>query len=94
MSTLITRLNAELRGDKAIWAIIALLSIFSILAVYSSTGTLAYRYRGGDTEAFLLKHGVILLLGLGLIYSCHQPGGSLPATALRTATTVYTRLWG
>jgi len=71
MSTLITRLNAELRGDKAIWAIIALLSIFSILAVYSSTGTLAYRYRGGDTEAFLLKHGVILLLGLGLIYSCH-----------------------
>lgn len=66
------RLYAELRGDKAIWAIIAVLTIFSILAVYSSTGTLAYRERGGNTEAFLFKHTMILLGGLVLAYICYS----------------------
>ena len=71
MSTLITRLNSELKGDKAIWGIMALLAVFSLLAVYSSTGTLAYRYSGGDTEIYLLKHGLILLGGMFLAYVCH-----------------------
>ena len=71
MSTIATRLYAELRGDRAIWAIVAILSIFSILVVYSSTGTLAYEERGGNTEAFLIKHGLILVGGLFLTYLCH-----------------------
>ncbi len=65
------RIFAELRGDRAIWGIIVLLSLFSILAVYSSTGTLAYRFHGGNTEAPLLKHGIILMGGLVLTYICH-----------------------
>lgn len=65
------RIFAELRGDRAIWGIIVLLAVFSILAVYSSTGTLAYRYHGGNTEAPLLKHGIILMGGLVLTYICH-----------------------
>ncbi len=65
------RIFAELRGDKAIWGIIVLLGLFSILAVYSSTGTLAYRYHEGNTEAPLLKHGIILMGGLVLTYICH-----------------------
>ncbi len=72
MSTFTARIYAELRGDKAIWAILVLLAVFSILAVYSSTGTLAYRERGGNTEAFLMKHGVILLGGLFLTYIAHM----------------------
>ena len=72
MSTLVTRLNAELRGDRSIWAILIVLSLFSLLAVYSSTGTLAYRTTGGNTEVFLMKHGVILLGGLVLTYICHR----------------------
>jgi len=72
MSNAVARLNAELKGDKAIWAIIVIMAVFSLLAVYSSTGTLAYRYRGGDTEAFLLKHGLILVGGLLLTYLCHN----------------------
>jgi len=71
MSSLVARINAELRGDRVIWAIIALISIFSILAVYSSTGTLAYKERGGNTEAFLFKHLVILGVGLMMAYICH-----------------------
>ena len=72
MSNFAARLNAELRGDKAIWAILVILALFSLLAVYSSTGTLAYRTAGGDTEAFLFKHGFILLGGLLMAYLCHR----------------------
>ncbi len=72
MSTITARIYAELRGDKAIWAILILLAVFSILAVYSSTGTLAYKERGGNTEAFLIKHGVILLGGIFLTYIAHM----------------------
>ncbi len=71
MSSFVARINAELRGDRVIWAIIALMAIFSIMAVYSSTGTLAYRERGGNTEAFLFKHLVILGVGLLMTYVCH-----------------------
>lgn len=66
------RIYAELQGDRAIWAIIAVLVMFSILAVYSSTGTLAYKSQGGNTEFFLIKHGVILLGGLFLTYLCYM----------------------
>ncbi|MEO0876759.1 MAG: hypothetical protein AAFY48_19340, partial [Bacteroidota bacterium] len=62
--SLSTRIAAELRGDRVVWAILVLLGLFSILAVYSSTGSLAYRVQGGNTEAYLFKHGIILLAGL------------------------------
>lgn len=71
MSTFAARIYAELKGDRAIWAVIVMLSIASLLAVYSSTGTLAYLERGGNTEAFLIKHGLILSVGLFLTYLCH-----------------------
>jgi cell division protein FtsW len=63
-----SRIYAELRGDRFIWMVVALLALFSILAVYSATGTLAYRERAGNTEAFLMKHGFILALGLLMTY--------------------------
>ncbi|PKP01413.1 MAG: cell division protein FtsW [Bacteroidetes bacterium HGW-Bacteroidetes-9] len=62
----------NIKGDKVIWAIVLILSIFSILAVYSSTGTLAYKYQSGNTEYYLLKHVGILLLGFVLMYLAHQ----------------------
>jgi cell division protein FtsW len=66
-----TRIYAELKGDRAIWAILAVLSIFSVLGVYSSTGTLAYKNMGGNTEAYLVKHFLILAGGLFLAYLAH-----------------------
>jgi cell division protein FtsW len=60
-----------LKGDPVIWAVIFALSIFSILAVYSSTGTLAYRFKEGNTTYYIMKHGVILLIGLCIIYVTH-----------------------
>ncbi|MCB0593207.1 MAG: FtsW/RodA/SpoVE family cell cycle protein [Lewinellaceae bacterium] len=66
-----TRIYAELRGDRSIWAIMAVLSIFSILVVYSSTGTLAYREMAGNTETLLIKHFMIVVGGLFLAYLAH-----------------------
>jgi cell division protein FtsW len=71
MSTLVARINSELQGDRAVWAIFAVLAVFSLLAVYSSSGILAYRDMGGNTEAYLIKHGLILLMGMVLTYIFH-----------------------
>jgi len=61
----------KIKGDKVIWAIVFLLSLLSFLAVYSSTGTLAYKYHGGDTEYYMIKHAIILFFGLLLVYFAH-----------------------
>lgn len=66
-----TRIAAELRGDRVIWAIVVLLSIISVLAVYSSTGTIAYREREGVISGYLFKHLIILGFGLVITYLCH-----------------------
>ena len=71
MTTFIARLTAELRGDRSIWAVMAVLAVFSLLSVYSATGTLAYKMQEGNTEAYLVKHGVILLSGLAIAYFIH-----------------------
>ena len=60
-----------LKGDKVIWAVIIVLSLYSILAVYSSTGTLAYTRMGGNTTYYLLRHGVILSIGIIIIFITH-----------------------
>ena len=52
--------------------IIIALSLISILAVYSSTGTLAYKYQGGDTTHYLIRHFVLLAIGFGIIYTTHR----------------------
>lgn len=64
------RLYAELRGDRVIWAILALLAIISVLLVYSSTEALAYRVHDGNTEFYLFKHLVILGFGMVITYAC------------------------
>lgn len=65
------QLYAKLRGDRVIWMIVCVLAIFSILAVYSASTTLAYRLSGGNTEAYMIKHTVLILMGLFLAYVCY-----------------------
>ena len=60
-----------IKGDKVIWLIVIFLSVFSVLAVYCSTGTLAYRYQGGNTSYYLFKHFMILVFGFVLMYIAH-----------------------
>ena len=61
-----------LNGDKVIWSIVILLSIFSLLVVYSATGTLAYKMANGNTEYYLLKHAFLVLLSLGAMWVTHK----------------------
>jgi cell division protein FtsW len=66
------RIAAQLRGDRTIWMIIALLSMFSILAVYSATGSLAWKEsKNGNTTYYLITHIMRLGFGLFLMYLCH-----------------------
>lgn len=66
-----TTLVPKLKGDRIIWGVVIILSIFSILAVYSSTTTLAYRFKHGNTEFYLLKHLGLLAMGLVFMYLAH-----------------------
>lgn len=59
------------KGDRVIWIIVIVLSVFSLLAVYSSTGSLAYRYQGGNTAYYFLKQLGFLLAGLSIIFIIH-----------------------
>lgn len=63
---------SHLPGDRGLWLVWLLLGGFSLLAVYSSTGTLAYRSHGGNTEFFLIKQVVFLAVGGFLTYWCAQ----------------------
>ncbi len=56
-----------IRGDKIIWAVLLLLSMLSLLIVYSATGALAFRQAGGNTFYFLVRQTVFLGLGFGII---------------------------
>ena len=61
-----------IRGDKVIWTVVLLLSLLSILVVYSSVVALAYRYREGDTTSYLIKHIFIVGSGIFLMYLIHK----------------------
>lgn len=54
-----------LRGDKVIWMILLLLSILSLLIVYSSTGKLAYKEASGNTFHYMIRQ--LFFLGSGFI---------------------------
>lgn len=62
----------SLKGDKVIWIIILLLSMISLLVVYSSTGTLAYKVKGGNTSYFFIKQLILLGGCYMIIYVVHR----------------------
>src|SRR4051812_30783001 len=61
----------NVKGDRWIWLIVILLSVLSLLAVYSSTGTLAYK-QGKANETYLMKHMAMILGGIALMYVSHR----------------------
>lgn len=65
-------INKYIKGDRVIWAVALLLAIFSVLVVYSSIVTLAYKYQDGNTEYYLFKHSIILFIGFLLMYFAHK----------------------
>jgi len=67
-----SKLYTKLKGDHAIWMIVFILALFSVLIVYSSTGHIAFKERGGNTEFYLFKHLIFIIGGLVLTYACYQ----------------------
>ncbi len=67
-----TKVAEYLQGDRVIWAVTIVLSLLSILVVYSAASTLAYRAYGGATEYVLLKHTLLVGLGFVATYLCHK----------------------
>lgn len=56
-----------MKGDRIIWAILILLSLVSMLIVYSATGALAFREAGGNTFHYLVRQIVFISLGFAAI---------------------------
>ena len=87
----------HIKGDRAIWAIVAILAIFSFMPVYSASTNLVYVVGNGSTLGHLVKHIVLLIAGFAIIYGVHKipyryfSGGSvlmLPIVILLLVVTI------
>jgi len=58
----------KLKGDRVIWMTVLFLGLISLLAVYSSISSLAFKREGGGTMHFLMKHGIMLVTGGVIMY--------------------------
>ena len=65
-------LDQRTRGDKYIWGLVIVLSLISILVVYSATGSLAYKMYRGNTSVYLFKQVIFTLVGLLVIFGLHR----------------------
>lgn len=69
---MIETIKKQFGGDRAIWAVVLLLAVLSVLVVYSSIVTLAYKYQDGNTFYYLLRHTIFVGIGFGIIYMIHR----------------------
>ncbi|WP_172954178.1 FtsW/RodA/SpoVE family cell cycle protein [Pedobacter ginsengisoli] len=67
----INKILDKTKGDRWIWLIIILLSLISVLVVYSSTSTLAFKRGVGVEKLLLTKHVIFVLIGIAMIYIAH-----------------------
>jgi cell division protein FtsW len=70
-STLHNRIGAWLEGDKVIWMVTLILSLCSLLAVYSAISSLAYKTDGGSLR-FLFKQAAMISMGWGVMLLVHK----------------------
>ncbi|TFG40899.1 MAG: hypothetical protein E4H43_05075 [Bacteroidia bacterium] len=64
-------LTKTFKGDRVIWALVVVFMIYSLLAVYSSSVSVAYLRHGGNTTYFLRSQLIILAMSLGIIVIVH-----------------------
>ena len=60
------------RGDMFMWMVIFILSVWGLLAIYSSTGALAYKKNGGAVEIYLLQQAGLLAGGFFIMFIVHS----------------------
>lgn len=92
-------LVSKTKGDRVIWGIVIILTLVSLLVVYSSTGSLAYKY-SRSTESYLFKQFGFIILGVLIIYFAHRVNYTiysrvaLPLFILSTLLLIYTLMFG
>lgn len=64
--------DKHIQGDPVIWLVVICLSVFGILVVYSATGSLAYRFAGGNTEKYLIRHSLMVALAIFVMWVAHK----------------------
>ena len=64
--------DKHIQGDPIIWLIVICLSVISILVVYCATGSLAYKQQSGNTEFYLIRHTLMVGLGLLVMWIAHK----------------------
>ncbi|MBK9735735.1 MAG: FtsW/RodA/SpoVE family cell cycle protein [Saprospiraceae bacterium] len=63
----------DLKGDRSVWLIVALLSLFSLLIVYSTSGSEAYKYNATHgTEYYLVRQLMFIVTGMMLVYTAYK----------------------
>jgi cell division protein FtsW len=60
------------QGDPVMWIIIVLLSVWGLVAVYSSTGALAYAKHGGSAEVYFFQQFAYLAIGFYVMLFIHS----------------------
>lgn len=90
----------HIKGDRTIWAIVAILALFSFMPVYSASTNLVYVVGSGSTMGYLIKHVVLLVLGFAVIYLVHKipyryfSGGSVLMLPVVVILLIYTLAQG
>lgn len=66
-----TWLKENLKGDYQIWIIVWIMTVFSILVVYSAKGAMAYKVKT-NAEAYLFKHLLLTVVSLVFMWVVHR----------------------
>ena len=70
---MIQTLLSKLQGDRTIWAVVALLGIISMLAVYSASSALTLKASAGiSNEYYLLRQAALLGFGFVIMFLAHR----------------------
>ena len=72
MNKLFAYIKTHIKGDLFIWALVAVLALFSFMPVYSASTNLVYVAGNGTTLGILIKHAVLLLMGFGIMFFIHR----------------------
>ena len=71
MNELIAGIRQRLEGDRVLWGIALVLTMASIVTVYSAISTLAYKADGNSIK-FLFKQGGLLMMGWMVMFVIHR----------------------
>lgn len=66
------KLLSRFEGDKAIWAYVILLALFSFMPVFSASSNLVHVVGTGSIIGLLMKHFFHILVGIVIVYIFHR----------------------